>query len=884
METLNRHSPSKDATILIVDDDPAAIDALRRILRRNGYANLVGCSRAETALELIERHRPNLVMLDLHMPGMDGFDVLAHIQQHYLPAEAPVTLVVTASDDRASRLRALESVARDYLIKPYDPYEVLLRVNNLLDIQRQGRMPGNILDATPVAMLAQDANGRCTYINRGALNLLGYERAERVVGQDVHALIHHSHADGTPLRREDCPIFSGHETKGETYCWRADGTPLPVSYWSYPLSIERSTGETLLTLVDRREQCESERRSRLANTVFESVDQALVITDAEANIVAVNHAYTAMTGWTAEEVIGRNPRFRRSGRHDAAFYREMWRNLLETDGWQGEVWNLRKDGECYLEEVKIKTVRDPQGRINHFVAALHDLTVARRQTEELETARRNADAANLAKSRFVANMSHEIRTPLTAITGFAETLTESDQSPEQHDRTVNAIIRNSRYLMELVNNILDFSKIESGKLLVEQVETPFEVWIRDIAALAIERARAKGLHFDLNVEAPWPRTLVTDPTRVKQILVNLLNNAFKFTEQGSVRLRVSLDCRHERLAFEVADTGIGIETHRLEELFEAFVQADASTMRQHGGSGLGLNIARTLARRLGGELSVRSVFGVGSQFTATLATGPITESDLERQPLHITSDQAAEAQLLEARIGIQEVRIGGDILLVDDHADNRDLLGHILQQLGVRVFMAENGQQGFERAQGRDFDLILMDMQMPVLDGLNATRLLRMSGFDGPIIALTANTTLEDKQAALEAGCNDFLTKPIDQQLLRETLVRYLPESDSGRPRTREPEPEWTAIYEIPGYEELRQRFWRELPDSLAAMRAARARGDLDTVATLSHQLRGIGSSFGLEEATRLAGIIESRARHGETEVLPSLFNLLEESCQETSS
>lgn len=877
MESLNLNPPSKDATILIVDDDPAAIDALRRILRRGGHTNVLGCSSAAASLELIALQRPTLVLLDLHMPVMDGFAVLSHIQREYLPEEAPTVLIVTASEDRASRLRALESGARDYLLKPYDPYEVLLRVRNLLAIQQQGRMLANVLDSTPVAMLAHDSAGHCTYINRSALNLLGYERTEAVIGQDVRAILH-GQAQDRPAADETDPIHDISDS--EMLCWRADGSALPVRYWSYPLSGERSTGESLVTLLDQREHHESERRARLANTVFESVGEALLITDAEANIVAVNRAYTKLTGWTMDEIIGQNPRFRRSGRHDSDFYQAMWRNLREVGGWQGELWNLRKDGECYLEEVKITTVTNTLGEIIHYVAACRDLTDVRRHTEELETARRQADDANLAKSRFVANMSHEIRTPLTAITGFAETLTEADQSPAEHDRAVNAIIRNSRYLMELVNNILDFSRIESGNLLIEQIETPFESWIREIAAFAIERARGKGLHFDLSVEAPWPRTLVTDPTRVKQILVNLLNNAFKFTEQGSVRLRVSLDAQRERIVFEVVDTGIGIEPHRLEELFEAFVQADASTMRRHGGSGLGLNIARTLARRLGGELSVRSLFGVGSQFTATLAIGPIAEADLERQPLQITSDQADEAQHLETRPWVQDVRIEGDILLADDHADNRDLISHILRQLGVRVFTAENGQQAFERAQGRDFDLILMDMQMPVLDGLNATRLLRMSGFEGPIVALTANTTLEDRQAALEAGCNDFLTKPIDQQRLRDTLGRYL----SHRDRPRAPVPKWSAIQDMPGYEELRQRFLRELPGSLAAMRTARACGDLSTVATLSHQLKGVGSNFGLEEATRLAGIIETRARRGETEVLPSLFKLLEESCQQTSS
>jgi PAS domain S-box-containing protein len=751
MESLNRHSPSKASTILIVDDDPAAIDALRRILRRNGYGTLIGCSRPEAALDLIAQHRPNLIMLDLHMPGMDGFDVLAHIQQNYLPEEAPITLVVTAADDRASRLRALESGARDYLLKPYDPYEVLLRVHNLLDIQLQGRMLGSLLDATPVAMLVGDADGRCTYINRSALNLLGYEHANTIIGQDIDRLLHHSRVDASPLPSEAFPVFARPESKGETYCRCADGRALPVSYWSYPLSFKRATGETLLTLMDRRE--------------------------------------------------------------------------------------------------------------------------VRRHAEELEAARRNADVANQAKSRFVANMSHEIRTPLTAIAGFAETLTEPDQTPAKQTQAVNAIIRNSRYLMELVDDILDLSKIESGKLTTEQMETDFAPWIRGIADFAIERARAKELEFDLLVEAPWPRTFITDPTRAKQILVNLLSNAFKFTEQGSVRLRVRLD--GERLVCEVIDTGTGIESPLLEEVFEAFVQADASTMREHGGSGLGLNIARTLSRRLGGDLSVRSVLGVGSQFTVTLATGPLSGVDLEHRPLHLTRDEPAEAPTVATPSLEPSVALHGDVLLVDDHADNRDLLTHLLHKAGVRVFTAENGQLAFQQAQHQDFDLILMDMQMPVLDGLNATRLLRMSGFDSPIIALTANTTPEDKQAALEAGCNDFLTKPIDHQRLHGILVRYLSHSD--RPPCLESE--LPAIDAIPGYESLRDRFRHTLPESLAAMRAAQTRGDLSTLATLSHQLRGVGSSFGFEDITRLAERIETKARQGDAAGLAGQLDSLEELC-----
>ena len=868
MERLNLNPSSKDATILIVDDDPAAIDALRRILHRGGYANVLGCSSAAASLELIALHRPLLVLLDLHMPVMDGFAVLSHIQREYLPEETPTVLIVTASEDRASRLRALESGARDYLIKPYDPYEVLLRVRNLLTIGQQGRMLANILDSTPVAMLAHDAAGHCTYINRSALNLLGHERTEAIIGQDVRVILH-GHANDRPVPRETGPI---RDTVGrEMLCRHADGTALPVRYWSYPLSGDRSTGESLITLLDQREHQESEQRARLANTVFESVGEALLITDVDANIVAVNQAYTELTGWSMDEILGQNPRFRRSGRHDNDFYRELWRNLLEAGGWQGELWNLRKDGACYLEEVKITTVTNAQGEIIHYVAAFRDLTEVRRRTEELETARRQAEAANLAKSRFVANMSHEIRTPLTAIVGFAETLTETDQSPEEQLQAVNAIIRNGHYLLELVEDVLDFSKIEADRLLVEHVEMAVDAWLLDIAALATARANAKGLAFDLTVEPPWPAVIMTDPTRAKQILVNLLNNAFKFTERGSVRLRISLDRAREQLVCEVTDTGIGIEEHRLRDLFEAFVQADASTVRKHGGSGLGLNIARTLARRLGGDLTARSARGVGSQFKATIATGPVSEDDLRMEPL-----ECLESSWPEPSPPDDAPTLAGDVLLVDDHSDNRDLIRHRLEQAGARVVTAENGQDAVERAQERPFDLILMDMQMPVMDGLDATRLLRLTGCEDPIVALTANATGEDRQAALEAGCNDYLTKPIDQRRLRDVLVRYLSASARKQPlESGEP-----LAFDTPHYQRLRARFLHGLPDSLSEIRQAHRQGDLAELAGLSHRLRGVAGHVGLAEATRLAGAIELRARQGDRDALAGLLDALEAACR----
>ncbi|MBK1720195.1 response regulator, partial [Thiocystis violacea] len=836
MESLNRNPPSADEPILIVDDDPSAIDTLRRILRRGRYSNLLGATDPRTVSELLERHQPSLVVLDLHMPGMDGFEVLERMRGLYPPQEGPAVLVVTASDDRATRLRALESGAMDYLVKPYDPYEVMLRVRNLLEIQKRGRLLSGFLNSTPVAMFAQDGDGRCTYINNAAMELLGYANASAFVGQDIHALIHHTQMDGSPHEADACPILAAAVQgrpvhRDDDICWRADGTSVPVEYWAYPLTGNGTRGGALVTFLDIGKRLESEHRLRLASTVFESVDRALVVTDRDANIVAVNRAYTRLTGWSQDEVLGRNPRFRQSGRQGPAFYQAMWRTLLDKGTWEGELWNLRKDGDSYLEELTITTVRDGHGEITNYVASARDLTKARRRAQELELARNRADAASEAKTRFVANMSHEIRTPLTAIVGFAESLTDEGQSAPERVRAVEAIIRNGRYLRELVDNILDFSKIEADRLDLERMETPLAELLREIAALGGARARGKGLDFQVIVEPPWPRTLMTDPTRAKQILVNLVNNAIKFTERGSVLLRVSLDRERERLVCAVADTGIGIEEQRLPELFESFVQADASTARHHGGSGLGLTIARGLARRLGGDLRARSVLGIGSQFTATLATGPLPDTLLEPVP----PDLEGQAIAMEQAEATSVPSLSGQVLLADDHSDNRELISLYLERAGARVSAAKNGQEAVDLAQQQPFDLVLMDMQMPVLDGLDATRLLRLTGFEGPIVALTANATEADRKAALAAGCDDFLTKPIQLDRFHATLGRYLKtvRVEADRPAERVAAP----MRDTARYRELRATFLAELPGQLEAMGRALERQEYGDLATIAHKL-----------------------------------------------
>lgn len=409
--------------------------------------------------------------------------------------------------------------------------------------------------------------------------------------------------------------------------------------------------------------------------------------------------------------------------------------------------------------------------------------------QELEGAMRQAEAANQAKSEFLANMSHEIRTPMTAIIGFAELLAEEVlcctqcagygdcELRERNGQYVETIRSNGRYLLEIINDILDLSKIESGGLEVERIPcSPLEI-LHEVRGLMAARAAEKKLEFVVETEGPVPEAIRSDPTRLRQILVNLVGNAVKFTSAGHVRLSLALvepplGAGDPRLRFRVSDTGIGIGPEQTARLFVPFSQADSSTTRKYGGTGLGLAISKRLIEALGGTIAVESTPGQGSTFTMEVPTGPLEGVPrVEYKPLDTGATSAAD----ESPPPLQP--LNARVLLVEDGPDNQRLLSFLLKKAGATVVTAENGQVAVElalaaRAEGHRFDLILMDMQMPVMDGYEATRRLRAAGYDGPIIALTAHTMQGDREKCLAAGCDDFTPKPIDRRALLEAIRR----------------------------------------------------------------------------------------------------------------
>jgi PAS domain S-box-containing protein len=727
------------------------------------------------------------------------------------------------------------------------------------------------------AIIVTDPDGRITFMNPTAERLTGWDQKDALQKQlgDVFNIVNEQSSEmvESPVVKaiRDGAVVG---LANHTILIARDGSEWPIDDSAAPIhdAAGRIVGVVLVfhdISYRRKAEQELEISEIRYRRLFEAAhDGILILNAATAKVLDVNSFMCELLGCSREYFLGR----------------ELWEIGVFKDGESSKtaMATLQRNGTIRYEDLPLQHTDGRhipvefvsnvyrEGRWSVIQCNIRDITERKRVEEELAKAKKNAEAANQSKSEFLANMSHEIRTPMSAIVGFADMLLHNHQGETGRVECVQIIRRNAQHLLELINEILDLSKIEALQMKVESIACDLPKLFSEIIALMRPRAVEKRLGLEITFEGPIPRVIQTDPMRLRQILINLLGNAIKFTHTGKIDIRVTGECGGSgstMLCIDVTDSGIGMTPKQLARLFQPFTQGDESITRKFGGTGLGLTISRRLAELLNGEISVTSELGIGSKFMVKIDGGPnqgveklqnLTEATLPK-----CADSAAH----------QSIILSGRILLVEDGRDNQRLLRMQLGDAGAVVFSAEDGQVAIDMATAQPFDLILMDMQMPVVDGYAATTELRRRGLKMPIIALTAYAMAEDRLKCLACGCNDYLSKPVKEEILLRTVYQHLGHNLSPAPGNSDsggavelPSPGKTADGSTmirsseagnPRIQKIIPEFVDGLPGEVRKMIDLLDRNDLPALQKIVHQLRGSSGGYGFDPIGALASNAE---------------------------
>jgi PAS domain S-box-containing protein len=813
----------QQSNVLIVDDNPVNLNVLRRILMPAGY-KVYPVRSGEMALKVIQKSSPDIILLDIMMPqGMDGYEVCRRLKADGHTRDIPV-IFISALDETGDKVKAFESGGVDYIIKPFQAKEVLARLKTHLSLrhiqnrlrEQNIRLQQEIEERRQIAealrqseekyrLIAENSKdviwtmtseGQFTYVSPSVLQLRGYT-AEEAMNQTVEDILTPASLklvqEHIQKRQSGPPEHFTQFLELEQLC--KDGTTVWTEVVISPI---RDHKDNLIAYVgvsrDTTERRRAEEKIRFQAMLLEQIKDTVVATDLEGRISYANEAAARMIGKEASELIGQKVYVFGENPERGATQDEIIHQTLTRGKWEGTVNNRLGDGSERLTELRTWLLYDDTENARGMVGVGNDVTERiwaaedlKNAKEEAEKAKEMADAANQAKSEFLANMSHEIRTPMNAVLGFSEILLKEAETPRQKSY-LTSIYTSGQALLSLINDILDLSKIEAGKLEIHPEPLNIRDMLNEIKTVFSQKIQEKGLSLEIIVAENFPRGLVLDEVRLRQILINLVGNAVKFTSEGYIRICVyenrrgcenGVNARDKiNAVFKVEDTGIGIPKDQQAQIFESFQQQKGQKIKEYGGTGLGLAITKKLAEMMNGTISVESETGRGSIFRLVFYDAELTEkADTSRD----AAEQDVPAIQFEPAL----------ILVADDVLSNRAVIRGYLEDTGLSVIEAESGEHALSllNSFSRDFSanpasvlnsqfpvLILMDLRMPGRDGYEITQVIKSNDRLKriPIIAFTAHGMKgdEEKIAALFDG---YLRKPISKLQLISELKKFLP-------------------------------------------------------------------------------------------------------------
>jgi PAS domain S-box-containing protein len=820
---------------------------------------------------------------------VSGFDVFVEPTRHgghderewtYLRKDGErrtVSLAVTPVRSTEGRLIGFLGIAKD--------------ITDQVRIAEEMRTLSALVEHSSDVILLISLVGSVLYMNPAGCELLGFDDSEAAKAAGILDYVLDGVTERTVWRAITVALASGNwHREGRVRNLRT-GEIIDVEIDLFPVFTPR-TGQPLCLgaiLRDCRQRRRAETALRLSEERFRgafdfsAIGMALVAPG--GRFLMVNTSLCEIVGYSRTELLGLT--FQEiTDADDLVGQLVLLDRMLagEIPSYQLEKRYIHKDGTPVWVVVSVSLVSDTAGAPLHWVLLVNDISARKRAEEELLLARDMAMAATRSKSEFLANMSHEVRTPMAAVLGYSEMLLDPALTQPERDHALQAIRRDGAHLLQIINDVLDLSKIEAGKIELEQVS--YSPWQSVLEVMSSLRARADERDLILHARAvsSLPALMTMDPTRVRQIIYNLVSNAIKFSNPGgfvAVRIGTARPPASGRvdLQLEVEDQGIGMSADQIEQVFRPFQQADTSTTRRFGGTGLGLSIVRRLTEEMGGNVNVNSTPGQGSCFRVTLSLATVAADTRWLPPDELATEAAPYPRPDDPLFGS---RFAGRVLLAEDNPDNQRVLSYHLRRLGVAVEIAENGLIAVEKAMATPFDLILMDMQMPGLDGYGATSSLRRSGYDRPIIALTAHAMKEDRDRCLRVGCNDYLTKPLNLTLFLKTLSNYLivenaadtpivktlSDVGSASAGCHDAEAVLSDFRHDTALRPLIQDYVDTLPDRVAEIVGAHTSGDHTRLESLAHQTKGVGGMYGYPDLSEVASLIEQAARERQPDEL----------------